>query len=122
MGKKLPYTPSSRIRSTLRRLFLRSRERAACLKAAGNRCECCGIKASKAKGKEVDVFVHHRDGVENWNELFLAIRKYLLCSPEQMECLCKKCHEKKHESNATDEQKQPALCAEFGITEKENQR
>jgi hypothetical protein len=38
MGKKLPYTPRSKVRAALRQLWLRSRERAAALKAA-NRTE-----------------------------------------------------------------------------------
>jgi predicted HNH restriction endonuclease len=96
MGKKLKYTPNSRIRACLRQLFMRSRERAACLKAAGNCCESCGVKASKANGREVDVFVHHKDGIENWDALFKAVREFLLCDPKNMECLCKKCHEEKH--------------------------
>ncbi len=97
MGKKLTYTPNTRIRSALRQLFLRSRERAACLKASGNCCEACGVKASKAKGREVSVYVHHKDGICNWEEIFEVIRKNLLCPPEQMQALCKECHEKEHE-------------------------
>ena len=65
MPKKKPITPNSRIKSCLRQLFLRSRERAKCLKDAGYTCEICGAKQSRAKGKEVYVEVHHMQGVCN---------------------------------------------------------
>ena len=92
MGKKLPYTPSSQIRSALRRLFLRSRERAAAEKRDGYSCQKCGVKKSRAKGREVYTEVHHKAGVCNWDELFKAVREYLLCDPADLEVLCKKCH------------------------------
>jgi hypothetical protein len=96
MSRKLLYTPNSRIRQTLRQLFLRSRERAACLKHAGYTCRC-GRKQSKKKGAEIKVEVHHREGVLNWEELFRAVRKYLLTDPSKMEVLCVECHKKEHE-------------------------
>ena len=95
MGKRLPYTPRSRIRSALRQLFLRSRERAAAMKRDGYTCQGCGVKQSRAKDREVYVEVHHKEGVENWEALFDAVYKYLLCDPRGMETLCKKCHNKR---------------------------
>ena len=92
MGKRLPYTPNSQIRSALRKLFLRSRERGAAIKRDGYTCKRCGVKQSKAKGREVSVEVHHLDGVQNWPALFEAVRKHLLSDPETMETLCKSCH------------------------------
>ena len=92
MGKRQPGTTNSQIRSALRRLFLRSRERAARIKADKYTCCECGVKQSKARGREIAVEVHHFEGVENWPELFRAVRKYLLCSPDKMRTLCKKCH------------------------------
>jgi len=92
MGKRLPYTPNSRIRAALRQLWLRSRERAAAMKAQGYTCQECGIKQSKAKGKEIYVEAHHCDGVENWDALFDAVRKYLLCDPKYIRVLCRDCH------------------------------
>ena len=97
MGKRLPYTPNSQIRSALRRLFLRSRERAARIKADGYTCQRCGAKQSKAKGREVKVECHHKDGVCNWDALFDAVREYLLCDPENMETLCSECHKNDHD-------------------------
>jgi len=94
MGKRLPNTPKSQIRSALRRLFLRSRERAARLKSDGYTCQRCGVKQSKAWGKEVFVEVHHKGGVANWDALFDAVYKHLLCSPEFLETLCSECHRK----------------------------
>jgi len=104
MGKRLPYTTNSIIRSALRRLFLRSRERAAALKRDKYTCRSCGIKQSRAKGKEVYVEVHHKEGVLNWETLFVLIRKYLLCNPLLLETLCKECHDKSaggQETNGT---------------------
>ena len=92
MSKRLPYTPNSQIRSALRKLFLRSRERTAAIKRDGYTCRCCGRKQSKAKGREIAVEVHHRDGIENWEALFEVVRTYLLCDPDQLETLCVECH------------------------------
>ena len=93
--KKLPYTPNSRIRAALRKLFLRSRERAAALKRDGYTCQECHVKQSKAKGKEVYVEVHHEEGICNWGELIQAVRKYLLCDPKLLKTLCEDCHDKR---------------------------
>ena len=92
MGKKLPYTPNSQIKSALRKLFLRSRERSAALKRDSYTCQICGLKQSRASGRQVFVEVHHRVGVENWNALYDAVRSFLLCSPDNLVTLCKKCH------------------------------
>ena len=94
MGKKQPNTPRSRIRSALRQVFLRSRERAAVLKEAGYSCSC-GLKQSKAKGKEVAVQVHHKTGIDNWDTIIDAVYEKLL-NKDDMEVLCKKCHEFHH--------------------------
>jgi 5-methylcytosine-specific restriction endonuclease McrA len=94
MGKKLPYTPNSQIRTALRRLWLRSRERQSALKRDKYTCCRCGAKQSKAKGREVAVEVHHKDGVPNWEELFITIRMFLLTDPEDLETLCETCHGK----------------------------
>ena len=95
MTKKLPYTPNSKIKAALRQLSLRSRERAAALKRDNYTCQSCGAKQSRAKGKEVYVEVHHKEGVLNWDELFKVMRKYLLCDPKYLETLCKDCHKKR---------------------------
>ncbi len=95
--KKLLYTPNSRIRSTLRRLFLHSRERAQALKRDKYTCQKCRLKQNRAKGREAYVECHHRKGVCNWSALFKSIRKYLLCNPKHLETLCKKCHQKRGE-------------------------
>lgn len=102
MGKKLPYTPNSLIKSALRRLFLRSRERGAALKRDQYTCQCCGVKQSRAKGREVYVEVHHAKGVPNWDEIYGVIREHLLCDPVDMVTLCKKCHKDKGAQNELD--------------------
>jgi 5-methylcytosine-specific restriction endonuclease McrA len=94
MPKKLDYTPNSRIKSALRQLWLRSRERANAIKRDQYICQKCGRKQSNAKGKEFKVEVHHEDGICNWQEIFEVIRKNLLCSPDKMKTLCKECHKK----------------------------
>lgn len=94
MGKRLPTTPRSKIRALIRQGFLRSRERAACLKAAGYCCEICGVKQSKAKGREQKVEVHHREGIGNWETVINLIFEEILCSPVKMQCLCPECHQR----------------------------
>ena len=96
MAKRLPYTPSSTIRTALRRLWLRSRERSAALKREDYRCQCCGAKQSKAKGRECALEVHHTHGIQNWERVIEAIRWHILVPPIELEVLCKDCHEKKH--------------------------
>lgn len=92
MGKKLECTPRSKIRSAIRKLWLQSRERSACLKAAGYKCRSCGAKQSKAKGREVRVEVHHLAGVHNWDNIIDEIYAQLLVSPHLLEVLCEDCH------------------------------
>ena len=88
-------TTDSQIKSVLRgSLWLRSKERAQCLKDQQYTCQRCGIKRSVAKGRVVKVEVHHKHGVLNWAEIYKILRKYLLCDVENLECLCKECHKK----------------------------
>ena len=94
MGKRLPYTPNSKIKAAIRKLWLQSRERAAAIKRDAYTCQRCGVKQSRAKGREVYVEVHHLNGIENWDKVYLTIRKHVLCSPDDMETLCKGCHGK----------------------------
>lgn len=93
MGRKQPNTPRSKIRSALRQLWLRSRERAKVLKEAKYTCKC-GKKQSRAKGKEVYVEVHHLKEID-WEDLINLVFERLL-NPKQ-ECICKECHAKETE-------------------------
>jgi len=95
VGKKLPTTPKGRIISALRMLFLRSRERAAVLKRDNSTCWTCKKKASKAKGREVKVEVHHIDPVI-FDKLVEYIRFELLVPPDDMVTLCCECHKAEH--------------------------
>jgi len=95
MGRKLPYTPNSRITSAIRQLWLRSREHLVPLQRSGYRCECCGVKASKAKGREVKLHVHHIDGID-WDGVREIIRERVLVSPDRLQALCVDCHNKQH--------------------------
>ena len=94
MAKKdTTKTPRSKIRSALRQLWLRSRERATALKATGYCCTECGVKQSKAKGKEVKIQVHHDPPID-WDGILDLIIERLLSVPQMP--LCKSCHDKKH--------------------------
>jgi len=95
VSRKLPYTPNSVIRSAMRQLWLRSRERSGAVKEQHNTCQRCGRKGSVAKGCEVKINVHHRNGIK-WEELFLLVRERLLQTPDMYECLCEDCHKEEH--------------------------
>ena len=101
MARKLPITPSFRIRSKLSMLFTQSRERAAAVKRTGNCCERCGQKGSRAKGRVVKVEVHHKVPTP-YKELIDMIREVLLVSPDELEVLCKECHVKHHSKGESD--------------------
>jgi len=92
MGKRQSATPRSQVRSALRKLWLRSRERQAALKRDKYSCQFCGVKQSRKKGAEVYVEVNHLDGIE-WNQILEYIFKHLLVDPQKLEVLCKPCHE-----------------------------
>jgi 5-methylcytosine-specific restriction endonuclease McrA len=89
MGKKLPYTPASRIMSWIRRGWTQSREKNKVLKEAKYTCCKCGAKQSRAKGKEVYVEVHHVKPI-NREKIVKVIREEML--DVDQEVLCKPCH------------------------------
>ena len=94
MGKKLTRTSKSRIRSSLRRyLWLRSIERCAALKRDNYSCQKCGVKQSKAVGREVSVEVHHLLG-SGIDAIVDLIMDKFLCDPSLLQTLCKECHAK----------------------------
>ena len=96
MPKKNPAkTPRSKVTAALRRLFLRSRERGHTLKTKDYRCECCGAKQSKAKGREVKVECHHKHGIGNWGTIIDEVFKTIL-NLNDLQILCADCHKKKH--------------------------
>jgi hypothetical protein len=101
VSRKLPTTPRSRIKSALRQVWLRSRERAACLKAAGHCCEVCGVHASVAKLREIKLQVHHRDGI-NWDGIVDAVIKAMLPDPSRLQALCEKCHAEQHKEQVSE--------------------
>ncbi len=96
MSKRLPYTPNSKIKAALHKLFLQSREHAAALKAAGYKCAECGVKQSKAKDHPQKVEVHHVDKKIDWSKMIEFIRKELLVVPDKLQVLCPECHAKEH--------------------------
>jgi len=95
MGKKSKHTPRSRIRAALRNLWLRSRERADALKLSGKRCAHCGVKETRAKGREVVLNVHHTDGID-WEGIIDLIAERILQDETKYTVLCKGCHDQEH--------------------------
>jgi hypothetical protein len=76
---------------------MRSIEKNIALRRDKNTCQTCSVKASVAKGKEVKVECHHtKEGDINWERIYQVIREELLCSPDQLTTLCKKCHYSVH--------------------------
>lgn len=66
------------------------------MKAESYTCEECNAKQSRAKGKEVYVECHHKEGIGNWEKVIDLIMAELLCHPDNMQVLCKDCHKKLH--------------------------
>lgn len=89
-------TPDGIIRSSLRLLFMKSREKGAATRRDKNTCQTCGAKGSVAKGKEVKTECHHTIGTEgrdiDWQRIYAVIREELLCSSDELTILCKPCH------------------------------
>lgn len=99
-------TPKSIVKNSLRMLFMRSRERITCLRNAKYSCQKCGVKSSVAKGKEQKIHVHHITGICNWDAMYAAIYKELLCTPDKMIALCPICHQEMHDNQAIDDERQ----------------
>jgi len=76
-------------------IWLRSRERSAALKREKYRCERCHVKQSKAKGREVKIEVHHRDGTDRAGIVDIIVER-MLQTPDKFEVLCVPCHDKEH--------------------------
>lgn len=91
--KKKPNTPRSRVKSVIRQLWLRSRERAKVLKDAEHKCVECGVKQSRAKGKEVYIQVHHDPQID-WEGIVDLIFERVLNVPQYP--LCIEHHDEKH--------------------------
>ena len=89
-------TPKYKVKSALRMVWLRSRERSAALRRTSYHCETCGVKQSTAKGREVSLEVHHMDGID-WDGLCELVISRMLPDPSRLKPLCKQCHEKEHE-------------------------
>lgn len=92
-----PVTPRGRVKAAIRQLWLRSRERAAALKRDKYTCQKCGVKQSKAKGKEIKVEVHHKGLEIEWETIVDYIIAEVLRTPEALQTLCPGCHKNIHE-------------------------
>ena len=94
MGKRVPYTPTSRITAMCRVLWLRSRERAAAIKRESGCCQVCGAKGrakETCNGPKVALEVHH-ERPPSWERIHKVIREELLQEPEVLTVFCKSCH------------------------------
>lgn len=89
-------TPRSRVKGMLRQIFLRSKERQEALQREKYCCERCHVKQSVKKGYEVKLNVHHKEGIDVWNQIIELIYEHLLCNPDKLEVLCVDCHDKEH--------------------------
>ena len=85
-------TSKTHIVRGLRQIWLRSKERAQALKRSKYCCISCGVKQSKAKGKEQKIQVHHLEGIGNWDKVINVIRDEILPDPDKLEALCPECH------------------------------
>jgi 5-methylcytosine-specific restriction endonuclease McrA len=83
------------VRAALRQVWLRSRERAAALRRETYHCERCGAKGSAAKGREVKLEVHHREGID-WDGVIDLVIERIMVDPSRLEVLCEDCHDKEH--------------------------
>ena len=96
MKKKSSSTPRGRIRSAIRQLWMRSRERATALKSTKYSCSKCNVKQSVAKGRIVKIQVHHEPAIDkHWKYILDYIAKHILESNQIP--LCVKCHKDLHE-------------------------
>lgn len=88
-------TTRAAVKSALRRLWLRSPERAAVLKHSGYRCSHCGIKQTKAGPKEnhVKVNVHHVNEID-WDSFIDKVIEEIFSAEQKV--LCVKCHKAEH--------------------------
>lgn len=88
------YEPTKKgyIVRMLRQVWMKSAERYEALKRDKYTCQRCGVKQSKAKGKEQKVQVHHKHGIDNWDAVVEVIRVGILCDPRKLETLCPDCH------------------------------
>ena len=109
MPKRSESTPRSKVREALRRLSLRSRERNAALRRDKYTCQHCGSKQSKAKGREVAVEVHHKNGVL-WDVLIDIVYEMLLCHPDDLITLCKSCHQRETDGETLKDKTIFGLC------------
>ena len=98
MGKRLPHTPSSQIKSAFRRCWEYSRERRDAIKLHSNICQRCGTKGrdkDTKHGVKCKIEVHHKYQPD-WDKLITLFRAEVLQHPEDYLVLCKECHASEH--------------------------
>lgn len=92
---RIKKTTRAMVKAALRKLWLRSPERAAVLKRDRYTCQQCGIKQTKAGPPEnhVKVNVHHAVEIE-WDAFVDKVLEELFLSEQHV--LCTECHLKEH--------------------------
>jgi hypothetical protein len=54
------------------------------------------VKATKTKDKEVKIFVHHSQGIGNWEAVVDLVFEEILCNPDLLSPVCGPCHDGLH--------------------------
>jgi hypothetical protein len=95
MGRKdTTTTPRSQVKSGMRNIWMRSRERGTAMKLAKRACSCCGAKKVVAT-PDVRLEVYHDNGI-NWDGVVDLFFERVLQRPEDYTVLCKECHLEEH--------------------------
>ena len=92
---RIKRTPRSRVKGMLRQIYLRSTERSNALKRDKYTCQLCFRKQTMKKGQELKVEVHHKEGINVWDDIIDMIYEQVLCDPDKLQTLCKACHDVK---------------------------
>jgi len=104
------YRPTNKsfISRYVHSLWLRSPERTEALKRDKYTCQICGVKASKKKGSEQKVQVHHKRSIGNMDEIVKVIKEQLLCEPDFLITLCPTCHKQEDDKRYLETMNEPS--------------
>lgn len=83
--------------SALRMIWLRSQERGDAIRSTDRRCVSCGVRESKAKGKEAKITVHHVKRPD-WERIVRVIKEELFSDIQWLWPICPDCHDDLHDA------------------------
>lgn len=94
--KRKKYNLKSRIISALRKIWLYSPLRAEALRRSKvgpklYKCEHCEQEFDSIQVNHIEPVIDEKEGFVSWDKF---INRLLECSPDNLECLCKNCHER----------------------------